>query len=162
MDYAGLRFDDVDKNQEVVINMINLGKMVGVISSHGHILDTLEDLAKKPKAELQAILRYLLPNVRNFDDDENWLNQASPCKIKRRTARSAWMTFCTSCLDVQVLRLVLFGKPLELLNSDTMETLPQPGYDRPEIRIMSRYRESLDKISKLANAQFADKENGKM
>lgn len=142
---------DLDRKQEILVDMSNLGKQVIVRATHGHVQDLLATYFSRPRADLEDLLRVVLRGVLPFDDDGNWEKQAITCTTKRAAACMEWKHFCDDCLIVQCLRLALYGKPLVLTSMDYRNTIAPPGTGLPTIKIRSTLKATLKKAARLGS-----------
>lgn len=141
------RASDLDHNQEILIDMSNLGKIVIVRARHGAVIDLVASYHNQPRVHLQGLLRTVLKNILPFDDDANWKQQAIPCSAQRASACEAWRDFCNDCLIVQCLRLVLYGKQLVITTMDYSNTATLPGTGLPVIKIRAKLKATLKKAA---------------
>ena len=141
---------DLDTDQMVALNMFPLtGKCVVAQTTHEIVFETLrlqeQDLQLGGRAPLQAAYRSAFSLVIDFDDDDNWRQQACTCPAKRAAALYAWEEFVADCILLQTLRYSLHGKPIELiLGEPRCPYAGAPLQGGPDLTVKPKLQAAID------------------
>ena len=145
-----LSLGDLDSDQMVAVNMFPLtGKPVVAQTTHKNVAEALslheEELQLGGQPALQSVHRSAFSAVMEFDDDDNWRQQACPCPAKRAAALHAWENFIADCIILQTLRYSLHGKPIELiLGEPQCPYASAPLQGAPDLTIKPKLQAAMD------------------
>ena len=145
-----LGLGDLDSDQMVAVNMFPLtGKPVVAQTTHQNVYETLslqeQNLQLGGRAALLAVYRSAFSAVMEFDDNDNWRQQACPCPAKRAAALHAWENFIADCIILQTLRFCLHGKPIELMLGEPLcPYASAPLQGAPDLTIKPKLQAAID------------------